>query len=77
MKHESPSSIRKTTVQIPDVKWQDIMVNQLIEMVQYPIEYPEIYAKYGQFHQLLVYFNIEQIIHNHSQLRTLMVQNGI
>merc|ERR1719197_158893 len=53
MKSVSPSSIRETTVQIPDVKWQDIggleaTKKDLIEMVQYPIEYPEIYAKYGQ-----------------------------
>merc|ERR1711997_436230 len=53
MKHVSPSSIRETAVQIPDVKWQDIgglesTKKNMIEMVQYPIEYPEIYAKYGQ-----------------------------
>merc|ERR1719295_2096253 len=53
MKHVAPSSIRETTVQIPDVKWQDIggleaTKKNMIEMVQYPIEYPEIYAKYGQ-----------------------------
>merc|ERR1712113_1296587 len=41
------------TIQIPDVKWQDIggleaTKKNMIEMVQYPIEYPEIYAKYGQ-----------------------------
>ncbi len=53
MKHVSPSSIRETTVQIPDIKWQDIggleaTKKNMIEMVQYPIEYPEIYAKYGQ-----------------------------
>jgi len=53
MKLVSPSSIRETTVQIPDVKWEDIggleqTKKNMIEMVQYPIEYPEIYAKYGQ-----------------------------
>jgi len=53
MKNISPSSIRETTVQIPDVKWEDIgglelTKKNMIEMVQYPIEYPEIYAKYGQ-----------------------------
>merc|ERR1719356_15382 len=53
MKHVAPSSIRETTIQIPDVKWQDIggleaTKKNMIEMVQYPIEYPEIYAKYGQ-----------------------------
>jgi transitional endoplasmic reticulum ATPase len=53
MKLVSPSSIRETTVQIPDTKWEDIggleqTKKNMIEMVQYPIEYPEIYAKYGQ-----------------------------
>merc|ERR1719181_1603260 len=53
MKLISPSSIRETTVQVPNVKWEDIggleaTKKDLIEMVQYPIEYPEIYAKYGQ-----------------------------
>lgn len=53
MKLVSPSSIRETTVQVPDTKWEDIggleqTKKNLIEMVQYPIEYPEIYAKYGQ-----------------------------
>merc|ERR1719336_3428585 len=53
MKHVSPSSIRETAVQVPDVKWLDIggleaTKKNMIEMVQYPIEYPEIYAKYGQ-----------------------------
>merc|ERR1719356_1827186 len=53
MKHVAPSSIRETTIQIPDVKWEDIggleaTKKNMIEMVQYPIEYPEIYAKYGQ-----------------------------
>merc|ERR1712038_1195452 len=37
----------------PNVKWEDIgglekTKKDLIEMVQYPIEYPEIYRKYGQ-----------------------------
>jgi len=53
MKLVSPSSIRETTVQVPNVKWEDIggleqTKKDMIEMVQYPIEYPEIYAKYGQ-----------------------------
>eukprot|EP01083_Nonionella_stella_P080446 221105_1 len=49
----NPSSLRETVVQIPDVKWDDIgglekTKKDLIEMVQYPIEYPDIYLKYGQ-----------------------------
>merc|ERR1719197_1370356 len=53
MKLISPSSIRETTVQVPNVKWEDIgglekTKKDLIEMVQYPIEYPELYKKFGQ-----------------------------
>merc|ERR1719411_1332564 len=53
MKLISPSSLRETVVQPTNVKWADIggleaTKKKLIEMVVYPIEYPEIYAKYGQ-----------------------------
>ena len=66
MKHVSPSSIRETTVQIPDVKWKDIgglesIKKNMIEMIQYPIQFPEIFAKYNQSPSrgcLLWYVNI-------------------
>jgi len=53
MKVVNPSTLRETHVQTPNVKWEDIgglekTKKDLIEMVQYPIEYPEIYRKYGQ-----------------------------
>lgn len=53
MKLISPSSLRETTVTVPDVKWADIggledTKKKLIEMVVYPIQYPDIYAKFGQ-----------------------------
>jgi len=53
MKLISPSSLRETTVSVPDVKWEDIggledTKKKLIEMVVYPIQYPDIYAKFGQ-----------------------------
>merc|ERR1719166_950700 len=53
MKLISPSSLRETVVQPTNVKWADIggleaTKKKLIEMVVYPIEYPEIYAKFGQ-----------------------------
>jgi len=53
MKVCNPSTLRETHVQTPNVKWDDIggleqTKRDLIEMVQYPIEYPEIYRKYGQ-----------------------------
>lgn len=49
----NPSSLRETTVSIPDVKWDDIgglenTKRDLIEMVQYPIEHPDVYHSYGQ-----------------------------
>lgn len=53
MKHVNPSVLRQTTVSIPNVKWADIggledVKKQLIEMVQWPFEHPEIFLKYGQ-----------------------------
>merc|ERR1719184_730672 len=53
MKLVSPSTLRETVVQPTNVKWADIggleaTKKKLIEMVVYPIEYPEIYAKFGQ-----------------------------
>lgn len=53
MKIISPSSLRDTVVTVPDVKWEDIggledTKKKLIEMVVYPIQYPDIYAKFGQ-----------------------------
>merc|ERR1719197_1201239 len=53
MKIVSPSSLRETVVQPTNVKWEDIggleeTKRKLIEMVVYPIEYPEVYAKFGQ-----------------------------
>jgi len=53
MKVVNPSTLRETHVQTPNIKWEDIgglekTKKDLIEMVQYPIEYPEIYRKYGQ-----------------------------
>lgn len=53
MQNVNPSSLRETVVQVPDVSWEDIggledIKKNLIEMIQYPIEYPEIFLKYGQ-----------------------------
>eukprot|EP00493_Phyllostaurus_siculus_P026352 UN26697 len=47
MKVVNPSTLRETHVQTPNIKWEDIgglekTKKDLIEMVQYPIEYPEI-----------------------------------
>jgi transitional endoplasmic reticulum ATPase len=53
MKIANPSVLRSTTVSVPNVKWEDIggledVKKQLIEMVQWPFEHPEIFLKYGQ-----------------------------
>lgn len=53
MSIQSPSSLRETVVEIPTVSWADIgglekVKSELQEMVQYPIEYPEKYEKFGQ-----------------------------
>merc|ERR1712224_1058335 len=53
MKVVNPSTLRETHVQTPNVKWEDIggleqTKKDMVEMVQYPIEYPDIYRKYGQ-----------------------------
>lgn len=53
LKVVNPSSLRSTQVEVPNVKWADIggledVKKQLIEMVQWPFEHPEIFLKYGQ-----------------------------
>lgn len=53
MSIQSPSSLRETVVEIPTISWADIgglekVKAELQEMVQYPIEYPEKYEKFGQ-----------------------------
>lgn len=53
LKLVNPSVLRSTVVSVPNVKWEDIggledVKKQLIEMVQWPFEHPEIFMKYGQ-----------------------------
>merc|ERR1719203_2604335 len=53
MKLISPSFLRETTVTVPNIKWEDIGVldttkKKLIETIVHPIQYPDIYAKFGQ-----------------------------
>ncbi len=48
----NPASLRETIVEIPNVKWNDIggleeTKIELKEMVQYPIEHPEKFEKFG------------------------------
>jgi len=53
LKLVNPSVLRSTVVQVPNVSWEDIggledVKKQLIEMVQWPFEHPEVFLKYGQ-----------------------------
>ena len=48
----SPSAIRELFVDIPDVRWEDVgglddLRRRLIESVQWPIKYPELYQQAG------------------------------
>mmetsp|Transcript_11602 Transcript_11602/g.20607 ORF Transcript_11602/g.20607 Transcript_11602/m.20607 type:complete len:807 (+) Transcript_11602:2296-4716(+) len=48
----NPSSLRETVVEVPNISWADIggledVKRELREMVQYPIEHPEKFEKFG------------------------------
>lgn len=48
----NPSSLRETVVEIPNITWDDIgglenTKKELKEMVQYPVEHPEKFEKFG------------------------------
>merc|ERR1711937_812740 len=48
----NPSSLRETVVEIPDITWEDIggleqVKRELMETVQYPVEHPEKFEKFG------------------------------
>eukprot|EP01118_Nematostelium_gracile_P001143 TRINITY_DN1117_c0_g1_i1.p1 TRINITY_DN1117_c0_g1~~TRINITY_DN1117_c0_g1_i1.p1 ORF type:complete len:803 (-),score=290.31 TRINITY_DN1117_c0_g1_i1:36-2444(-) len=48
----NPSALRETVVEVPTVTWDDIggleeVKRELKETVQYPVEHPEKYAKFG------------------------------
>lgn len=50
MKEVGPSAIREVFVEVPDVKWEDVgglqnIKNKLKEAVEWPIKYPEVFAK--------------------------------
>jgi len=52
MGKSTPSAIRETVVEIPNVSWDDIggldvVKKELQELVQYPVEHPEKFAKFG------------------------------
>merc|ERR1719271_797146 len=48
----NPSSLRETVVEVPNVTWEDIgglegVKRELQEVVQYPVEFPEKFEKFG------------------------------
>lgn len=48
----NPSALRETVVEIPNVKWSDIgglekVKRELQETVQYPVEHPDKFLKFG------------------------------
>lgn len=48
----NPSALRETVVEVPNVTWEDIggldkVKTELQETVQYPVEHPEKFLKYG------------------------------
>jgi len=50
--HSNPSALRETVVEIPNVTWEDIggledVKRELKETVQYPVEHPEMFEKFG------------------------------
>ena len=52
MGKSTPSAIRETVVEVPNVSWKDIgglenVKKELQELVQYPVEHPEKFLKFG------------------------------
>jgi len=48
----SPSALRETVVEVPNVTWEDIgglegVKRELQEMIQYPVEFPDKFLKFG------------------------------
>jgi len=52
MKNTNPSALRETTVEVPNVTWADVggledTKRELQELVQYPVNHPEKFRKFG------------------------------
>jgi len=50
LKEIEPSAIREVFIEVPDVKWSDVgglenIKNQLIETIEWPLKYPELFVK--------------------------------
>ena len=51
LKNANPSSLRETVVEVPNIKWADIggledVKQELKETVQYPLQFPDLYARF-------------------------------
>ena len=52
MHQSNPSALRETIVEVPNVTWADVgglekVKQELKELVQYPVEHPEMFTKFG------------------------------
>ena len=52
LKEVEPSAIREVFVEVPDVRWEDVgghsaLKERLVEAVEWPLSYPEIFAEAG------------------------------
>jgi len=52
LRHAKPASLREEMVEIPNVKWEDVggledVKRKLIEMIQLPLESPELFEEFG------------------------------
>ena len=52
MQKSTPSALRETVVETPNVKWEDVggledVKRELKEVVQYPVEFPDKFRKFG------------------------------
>ena len=52
MSKSNPSALRETSVEVPNVSWNDIgglesVKRELQELVQYPVEHPDKFLKFG------------------------------
>ena len=57
-----PSALRETVVEVPNVSWEDIggletVKQELQETVQYPVEHPEKFEKFGMAPPPRVFFS--------------------